>query len=98
MYGLIGDRPSAPLNGRCNGRPPARTMTAQSTLAELAKEALETARSRNLTIVTAESCTAGKLATLLSEAPGAADHLHGGSVTYTKAKQDKIAWRLGRIA
>lgn len=37
-----------------------------------------------LTIITAESCTSGLLATVLSEAPGAAKILHGGFVTYTK--------------
>jgi nicotinamide-nucleotide amidase len=39
--------------------------------------------------VTAESCTAGKLSALLSEAPGAAEHLHGGFITYTKANKVK---------
>jgi nicotinamide-nucleotide amidase len=41
-------------------------------------------KKRNLTIGTAESCTAGMLSTILSEAPAAAEHLHGGFVTYTK--------------
>jgi nicotinamide-nucleotide amidase len=59
------------------------------TLVDLAERALATARRRNLTIVTAESCTAGKLAALLSEAPGAAEHLHGSFVTYTKANKVK---------
>jgi nicotinamide-nucleotide amidase len=57
------------------------------TLVDLAERALATARRRNLTIVTAESCTVGKLAALLSEAPGAAEHLHGSFVTYTKANK-----------
>jgi len=35
------------------------------------------------------SCTAGLLSQLLSDADGAADHFHGGFVTYTK--QHKIA-------
>jgi nicotinamide-nucleotide amidase len=59
------------------------------TLVDLAERALATARRRNLTIVTAESCTAGKLSALLSEAPGAAEHLHGSFVTYTKANKVK---------
>jgi nicotinamide-nucleotide amidase len=59
------------------------------TLVGLAERALATARRRNLTIVTAESCTAGKLSALLSEAPGAAEHLHGSFVTYTKANKVK---------
>ena len=58
-------------------------------LAELAKKALDAARKRHLTIVTAESCTAGKLSALLTEAPGAAEHLHGSFVTYTKANKTK---------
>ncbi len=40
-----------------------------------------------MSIVTAESCTAGRLAWLLSEAPGAAEFLHGGYVAYTKANK-----------
>jgi nicotinamide-nucleotide amidase len=58
-------------------------------LVDLAERALEKARRRNLTIVTAESCTAGKLSAVLSESPGAAEHLHGGFVTYTKANKVK---------
>jgi nicotinamide-nucleotide amidase len=34
-------------------------------------------------VVTAESCTGGLIATVLSEAPGAAEHFDGGFVTYT---------------
>jgi hypothetical protein len=44
-------------------------------LPDLAERALAMARRRNLTIVTAESCTAGKLSGLLSEAPGTGEHL-----------------------
>lgn len=40
-----------------------------------------------LTLVTAESCTGGLLAAVLSEAPGAGDHLHGGFAVYTKAQK-----------
>jgi nicotinamide-nucleotide amidase len=58
-------------------------------LAELAARALEAIRQQGLSVVTAESCTAGRLATLLSEAPGAAEHLHGGFVTYTKENKTK---------
>ncbi|HEY6992109.1 MAG TPA: CinA family protein [Xanthobacteraceae bacterium] len=53
-------------------------------LAEAAKEVLLRAKAENLGIVTAESCTSGLLASVLSEAPGAAELLHGGFVTYTK--------------
>ena len=34
--------------------------------------------------MTAESCTAGLLAQVLSDAEGAAEHFHGAFVTYTK--------------
>ncbi len=56
-------------------------------LPALAKQALQAARQRDLSIVTAESCTAGKLAALLPEAPGAADRLHGAFLTNTKANK-----------
>lgn len=58
-------------------------------LPALARRALERASEKNLSIVTAESCTAGKLAALLSEAPGAAQRLHGSFVTYTKANKTR---------
>ena len=58
-------------------------------LTTIAKRVLGLAGERRLGIVTAESCTSGLLATALSETPGAAELLHGGYVTYTKA--NKIA-------
>jgi nicotinamide-nucleotide amidase len=58
-------------------------------LPALARRVLEFAEQKKLSIVTAESCTAGKLSAVLSEAPGAAERLHGSFVTYTKA--NKIA-------
>jgi nicotinamide-nucleotide amidase len=61
-----------------------------SSLAALAKQVLDAARQRDLSIVTAESCTAGKLSTLLSEVPAAGEHLHGGFVTYTKTAKTKL--------
>jgi nicotinamide-nucleotide amidase len=47
-------------------------------------------RDRNLTVVTAESCTAGLIAALLSKPEGASDVLHGGFVTYTKAQKSRV--------
>jgi nicotinamide-nucleotide amidase len=64
-------------------------MTEPSHLVPLAERTLTLAREKDLTLVTAESCTAGKLSALLSEASGAAEHLHGGFVTYTKANKIK---------
>jgi nicotinamide-nucleotide amidase len=48
---------------------------------------LALAKKHGLTVVAAESCTSGLLASVLSEAPGAAELLHGGFVTYTKASK-----------
>jgi nicotinamide-nucleotide amidase len=62
---------------------------APTDLRRLAESTLDAARRANLSLVTAESCTAGKLASLLSEAPGAGQRLHGGFVTYTKAHKTK---------
>jgi nicotinamide-nucleotide amidase len=53
-------------------------------LTTIAKKVLALAGERRLTIITAESCTSGLLATALSEAPGAGELLHGGFVVYTK--------------
>jgi nicotinamide-nucleotide amidase len=43
-----------------------------------------------LTLATAESCTGGLIAAILSDAPGAGDLFHGGFVLYTRAH--KIAF------
>ena len=53
-------------------------------LIEEAVAVMEIAKRKQLSIVTAESCTGGLIAAVLSEAPGAGDWLHGGFVTYTK--------------
>ena len=53
-------------------------------LVRRAMDILKFAKDRNRTIVTAESCTGGLLAAVLSEAPGASKQLQGGFVTYTK--------------
>jgi nicotinamide-nucleotide amidase len=45
---------------------------------------------KRLTLATAESCTGGVIAAVLSDAPGAGDFFHGGFVLYTK--QHKIAF------
>jgi nicotinamide-nucleotide amidase len=58
-------------------------------LHELAGRAMDAAKARGVSLVTAESCTAGKLAALLSEAPGASAYLHGGFVAYTKQNKTK---------
>lgn len=62
-----------------------------------AQEALDALKAANVTIVTAESRTAGTVAALLAQAEGGSDILHGGSITYTKEHKTKglgIPWRL----
>jgi nicotinamide-nucleotide amidase len=63
--------------------------SAVSDLKTLACRTLELAKRKTLSIVTAESCTAGKLSALLSEVPGAAEHLHGSFVTSTKESKTR---------
>jgi nicotinamide-nucleotide amidase len=58
-------------------------------LGELAAALLRQARQAGLTVVTAESCTAGLMCQVLSDAEGAAEHFHGGFVTYTKAQKTR---------
>jgi nicotinamide-nucleotide amidase len=53
-------------------------------LESIAEALLGLAKQHDLTVVAAESCTAGLLCQVLSNATGAADHFHGGFVTYTK--------------
>src|SRR4029453_4140413 len=51
---------------------------------DFAERVMQLARERRMTIATVESCTAGSLAHLLSQAEGASDTLHGGFGVYTK--------------
>ena len=46
-------------------------------------DVLDALKTRGLKAVSAESCTGGLIATVLSEAPGAAEHFEGGFVVYT---------------
>ena len=50
-------------------------------------ESLAQAKRAGLRVVTAESCTGGLIALVLSEAPGAAEHLEGGFVVYTPTQK-----------
>jgi nicotinamide-nucleotide amidase len=53
-----------------------------------AQDVMRLLAQREHSIVTAESCTAGLLATVLSQGEGASTCLHGGFVTYTKAQKN----------
>ncbi|MDD3839267.1 MAG: competence/damage-inducible protein A [Clostridia bacterium] len=45
---------------------------------------------KNLTLVTAESCTGGMLASMITEIPGASNIYHGGLITYSNEFKNKI--------
>jgi nicotinamide-nucleotide amidase len=53
-------------------------------LVRQAQALVDELRRRQLTVVTAESCTGGLIASLLSHGTGASECLHGGFVAYTK--------------
>jgi nicotinamide-nucleotide amidase len=53
-------------------------------LVEKAQPIVDALRERNLSVVTAESCTAGLIAAILSHAQHAGECLHGGFVVYSK--------------
>ena len=74
-----------------------QNVTGDKKLKEHAQQALDALKAAKLTIVTAESCTAGTVAAHLAQAEGASDILHGGFITYTKEHKTKalgVAWRL----
>lgn len=55
-------------------------VTIDTALIQRGVESLTQAKLAGLRIVTAESCTGGLIALVLSEAPGAAEYLEGGFV------------------
>ena len=61
----------------------------QDELTALANDLVRRAKAADAAIVVAESCTAGLMCQVLSDAEGAADFFHGGCVTYTKAHKTR---------
>jgi nicotinamide-nucleotide amidase len=60
-------------------------------LLDRARDVLDGARAKNIRIVTAESCTGGLIAGLLTEIPGSSDVVERGFVTYSnEAKQESL--------
>src|SRR3954468_14704012 len=55
-----------------------------------ARQVLDQARAQGLRVVTAESCTGGLIAALLTEIPGSSDVLERGSVTYSNAAKSEL--------
>lgn len=63
-----------------------------SDLFTLAKDFIERANQANARIITAESCTGGLIASLLTEISGSSTVIEGGFVTYSnEAKQEMLA-------
>jgi nicotinamide-nucleotide amidase len=65
------------------------TLVISPALKERAQSILHALKASQLSIVTAESCTGGMIAAILSRVDGAGDLLHGGFVTYTKEQKTK---------
>ncbi|POR52514.1 CinA family protein [Bosea psychrotolerans] len=80
------EAPSASLSEIVFGLPGPEIPPAPS-LAELLVSRMIRARK---VLVTAESCTAGKLAHLISDVPGAAQVLEGGFVVYSKRAKQQL--------
>ena len=59
-------------------------------LQQLADETMQSAKAQGLTICTAESCSAGRLALALSKTEGASKHFMGGVITYTKEMKTRL--------
>ncbi|MCY3981827.1 MAG: nicotinamide-nucleotide amidohydrolase family protein [Alphaproteobacteria bacterium] len=68
-------------------------------LLEAAEALLNACRIRSLRVTTAESCTGGLIAALLTEIPGSSDVIGHGFVTYSNdAKQDMLGVRAETLA
>jgi nicotinamide-nucleotide amidase len=66
-------------------------MMFDAALLDQARKVLDGARAKNIRIVTAESCTGGLIAGLLTEIPGSSDVVERGFVTYSnEAKEESL--------
>jgi nicotinamide-nucleotide amidase len=65
------------------------TACIDKTLVREASRILKVLEENSLTLVTAESCTAGLIAAAISQTDGASRTLHGSFVVYTKANKTK---------
>lgn len=59
-------------------------------LTQIVERFITVAKDRELKFVTAESCTAGALSTLISETPGAGETFFGGFICYSKKFKEKV--------
>ena len=65
-------------------------MTSDHDLVVRAAAFIEACRARKLTLATAESCTGGMVAALLTEVPGASEVLERGYVTYSNRAKTEL--------
>lgn len=65
-------------------------MTFSAEMIALAETVLETARQKGLHLATAESCTGGLIAGLLTEIPGSSDVLERGFVVYANEAKEEM--------
>lgn len=61
----------------------------EAALLDQARDLLDAARARKIRIVTAESCTGGLIAGLLTEIPGSSDVVERGFVTYSNEAKEE---------
>jgi nicotinamide-nucleotide amidase len=62
----------------------------EAELLALARQVLDEARAKGLRLVTAESCTGGLIAGLLTEIPGSSDVVERGFVTYSNESKEDL--------
>ena len=67
----------------------ARGFSIESELVEQAQAVVKALRELEANVVTAESCTGGLIAAVLSRVPGVSDTLQGGFVVYTKEQKTR---------
>jgi PncC family amidohydrolase len=56
----------------------------------IATELIDELRQRRLTVGTAESCTAGMIAAMIADVPGASDVLLGGIISYANEVKEEV--------
>ena len=88
----VDDPAHRPLRDRCRAR--LDTLFGDHIIGEgdtrLAARVIELARTAGLTITSAESCTGGMMAQMLTQIPGASDVFPGGIVSYSNALKTSL--------
>jgi nicotinamide-nucleotide amidase len=62
------------------------------------KEIIDILAERNQTLVTAESCTGGMIASALTDIPGASAAVYGGYVTYANSAKSRMIRDYGAVS